>query len=318
MSDDKKKVEEQLELDFGDDVETELDAEEDTVVVEEDEPQDEDVVVEKTGVSVEDGITELKAQLEKERQARIEAENRAKEAAVLARRAKLEVDDTNLHLVNSAITEVKRENAWYKSAIREALEKGDYDRVTEFQEAMLVNVHKLNKLEEGKVAMESRPRQEEYSSADPVEMFASQLSARSADWVRRNPQFVTDPRLQQKMIAAHNLAVADGYAPDSDDYFSFIEDTLRMNRREPPRALSLDQEEDSALSSASKPTQRRSAPPAAPVSRTSTAPSGNRSRPNEVRLTKDQIEAARISGVTPQEYYAQMQKEKRRSDGRYN
>lgn len=310
---DEKDKEEQLELDLGGDNQ----AEEEVVVVEDD-PELSEETSDKKGVSLEDGIGELRAQLERERQARMEAETRAKEAAMMARRAKSEVDDTNLHLVNSAINEVKRENLWYKGAIREALEKGDYDRATEYQEAMLVNVNKLNKLEEGKVAMETRPRQEAVAS-DPVEMFASQLSPRSADWVRRNPQFVTDPRLNQKMIAAHNLAVADGYAPDTDDYFAFVEDTLKMNRREPSRPVADDQyEDDSALSSASKPVQRRSAPPAAPVSRTPASPSGNRTPSNGVRLTKEQIEAAKISGLTPQEYYAQVQREKRRSDGRYN
>lgn len=302
MAKERKKDDDQLELDLEDENQTE------EVIIEEEEkeeaPSQPGESSEQTGVTVEDGIGELKAQLERERQARHEAELRAKEATQQAQRARVEVEDTNLHLVNSAINEVRRENLWYKSAIREALQTGDYDKAAEYQEAIAVNVSKLNRLEEGKVAMESRPKRDEPVASDPVETFASQLSPRSADWVRRNPQCVTDPRLNQKMIAAHNLAVADGYVPDSDDYFSFIEGTLKMGGR---REVAVEESYDSPMSSAAKPVQRRSAPPAAPVSRS--AMNGSGSRPGEIRLTKDQVEAAKISGITPREYYAQLKRQ---------
>lgn len=133
--------------------------------------------------------------------------------------------------------------------------------------------------------------------ADPVEELASQLSPKSADWVRRNPQCVTDPRLYQKMVAAHNLAIADGYAPDTEDYFGFIEDTLKINRRQAPARA--EAEDDEPMSSASKPVQRRSAPPAAPVTRAGTA-SGQ--RPNVVRLSRAEAETARDLGMSEEEY----------------
>jgi hypothetical protein len=145
-------------------------------------------------------------------------------------------------------------------------------------------------LENGKVALESKPR---HVNADPVEQFASQLSPRSADWVRRNPQCVTDSRLQQKMIAAHNLAIADGYSADTDDYFDFVEQTIGLKRakREESR-----QEEDTPLSSASKPMQRQAAPPAAPANQ------GGTTRSNVVRLTRAEADTAKMLGMTDQEY----------------
>ena len=108
--------------------------------------------------------------------------------------------------------------------------------------------------------------------------------------MRRNPQFATDNRLYQKMLAAHNLAVADGIDPDTDDYFASIEDTLRIRSRN---------EYEDATSSAAKPLQRRSAPPAAPVSRSGT-PTGT--RPNRVTLTAEEREMASMMGMTPEEY----------------
>ena len=55
----------------------------------------------------------------------------------------------------------------------------------------------------------------------------------------------------------------------------------------------------SVVSSASAPVQRRSAPPAAPVTRAGTA---NGQRPNVVRLSRAEAETARDLGMSEQEY----------------
>ena len=242
------------------------------------------------GDDVQKQLKKLQKKLEKEKEARKEAEERARQAQNQLQNAYGEVEDTNLQLVNSAIETVRRDNEILKSHYKEAMSVGDYDRAAELQETMSGNQAKLLQLENGKTAMQAKPRQ---MNSDPVEQFASQLSQRSAEWVRKNPQCVTDPRLQQKMVAAHNLAVADGYQPDTDDYFGFIEDTLRLNRREKTQDY---QEQESPLSSASKPSSRQAPPPAAPANR------GGSNRPNVVRLTAAEAETARMFGMTEQEY----------------
>jgi len=191
---------------------------------------------------------------------------------------------------------VKRNNDILKYNYSEAMSVGDYTKAAELQETMGMNSAKLMELERGRAHMENAPKvvaPEPPRHSDPVEALASQLSPRSADWVRRNPQCVTDPRMYQKMVAAHNLAVADGYTPDSDDYFGVIEDTLKISKR-----VDTDYDDD-PTSGAAKVTQRRSAPPAAPVSR---GGGGTGSRPNEVRLTREEIETARDLGMTEKEY----------------
>jgi phage I-like protein len=55
------------------------------------------------------------------------------------------------------------------------------------------------------------------------------------------------------------------------------------------------------MSDAAKPTKSRQSPPAAPVSRTPVGSEGT--RPGVIRLTADEVEAAKISGISPQEYY---------------
>ena len=240
-------------------------------------------------VSPSDKIKLLKEQLDRERRARSEAEMLARQAAEQANAAYSRADDSDLHVVNTAIATVQTENEVLTDKYAEAIEAGDYQAAAKIQRTISQNEAKLLQLENGRAAMQSRPRQpvvQVPQQSDPVERFAAQLSPRSADWVRRNPQCVTDPRLNQKMIAAHNLAVADGYEPDSDDYFSYIEDTLRINNSRQPRRAEAD--EGSPLSSASKPS-RSAPPPAAPASREPT----NR---NQVRLTQAEIQTVRDFG----------------------
>jgi hypothetical protein len=276
-------VEDQLEIDLGDD------------------PQPaEDIIVEKSEDKaaepdpVDNTLDTLKAQLDEERKARQEAQRRASEAEYSAYEAKGEVQDTSLHLVSNAIDTVLQNNNILKANYRDAMAMQDFDAAADIQSEMSSNAAKLLQLEQGKQALENQPRQPAPAPyvSDPVEALASQLSPRSADWVRRNPQFATDPRLYQKMLAAHNLAMADDIPADSDDYFDAIEDTLRLRRQDNNRDYD-------AMADAAKPTQRRSAPPAAPVSRSG---GGGGSKPNRVTLTAAERDMADMMGMTPEEY----------------
>jgi hypothetical protein len=239
-------------------------------------------------------VRELKFQLEQEKLARAEAEKRARMAAEREYAAKNEVTDSNLSLISNAISSTQQETAYLKAGYREAMATGDYDRAAEIQQRMSDNAARLLQLENGKDALEKQGRQvapQHQQPMDPVEALASQLSPRSAAWVRNNPQFATDQRLFQKMIAAHNLALADGLQPDTDDYFATVEETLRIRRSEPTY-------EDPMAQSATV-TQKRSAPPAAPVSR---GGNGTGSNPNRVTLSAAEREMAQMMGMTNQEY----------------
>lgn len=275
-------AEDRLELDLGEDLKPAED-----IIVEKSE--------EKTPADpVEDTLEALKKQLEEERKGRQEAMRRASEAEQSAYAAQGEVQDTSLHLVSNAIDTVRQNNNILKSNYREAMATQDFDAAADIQAEMSANAARLLQLEQGKQALENQPRQPAPKpyQADPVEALASQLSPRSAEWVRRNPQYATDPRLYQKMIAAHNLAMADDIPADSDDYFDAIEDTLRMRRQDNSRDYD-------AMADAAKPTQRRSAPPAAPVSRSG---GGGGSKPDRVTLSAAEREMASMMGMTIDEY----------------
>ena len=252
--------------------------------------ENEDIVIEEEAaapkeVTLEEGVDDLKQRLAAA-EARAKAAEEARHSAeVAAHEARGTVQETNLQLVTNAIDTLRQSNEIAKANYKAAMSNGDYDAAASYQEDMSTHAAKLLQLEQGKQALESTPAPVMPVSrpSDPVEAFASQLSPRSAEWVRRHPQFVNDPRLNQKMIAAHNLAVADGHAADSDEYFEAVEGVLGV-RKAPAN--------DEALSTAAR---RSTPPPAAPVSRETRGG-------NVVRLSGEEREMAAMMKMTPEEY----------------
>jgi hypothetical protein len=243
-----------------------------------------------------DPVAELKAQLEQERAARVAAERRANDAAQTAHSAQLETADNQLQLVVTAIDRVKENTAALKAAYAEAMRQSDFEAAAEIQSSMSDNAAKLLQLENGKAAMEAQPKAPPPKpiQTDPVEALASQLTTRSAAWVRAHPECARDPKLYQKMIAAHNIAVADGIAPDSDEYFQAVEATVFAKQR---TAADADASDDPMSEAAKAAPARQAAPPAAPVSRGSSNGRG-------VRLSAAEREAAEMSGMSEEAYAA--------------
>ena len=244
-------------------------------------------------IAPEDGIADLKRQLDAERAARAEAERRAQEAAHIAHQAKNEVEDTNLHLVKNAIETVNRNNDLLKAQYRDAMATGDYDRAADIQQAMSSNAAKLLQLENGRKAMEERPKAEPPRQIDPIEALAEQVTPESARWLRQNKQFLGTEAAVRRMFRAHEDAIEDGIKADTPEYFGFIEERLKISK---PVRVEADAD---PTAEAAKVTQRRSAPPAAPVTRTGAAPG---TRPNVVRLTSAEREMASMMGMTEKEY----------------
>lgn len=249
----------------------------------------------------EEGLEVLKKKLEQEKADKLAAESRAKSAEARAKtaeetvvKAKNDVQDTNLHLITNAIETVKQSNEVLKANYSAAMAASDFDKAGEVQFQMSTNAAKLLQLEQGKKALEEQPKQKiqpRQQSADPVEALATQLTPRSASWVRAHPECATNPRLYSKMLGAHNIAVSDDIKPDSDEYFEKIESLMGFT--EP---VETGVEDPTEL--AAKPTQRRVAPPAAPVTR-----SGNGAgRPTIVRLTAAEREMAQMMQMTDEEY----------------
>ncbi len=281
------KKSEQLEIEL-DPVETKVEEPEIEIVEAEPEAKGSNVLL------PEDGIKELQAKLESERQARILAEKRAQEASEREFKAKTETEDTQIHLIKNAMDTVKRNNDLLKAQYRDAMAVGDYDSAANIQDALSANHVKLSQLEAGHKAMQDRPKQAapqpQYS--DHIEALASQVTEPSAQWLRANRDRFGNQRVIDKMFRAHADALDDGVIPDSREYFDYIESRLGFKQYQPAPEVD-------AMADAAKVTQRRSSPPAAPVSRSG---NGTGSTPNVVRLTAAEREMAQMMGMTDKEY----------------
>jgi len=250
-------------------------------------------------IEPQEGIQELKRRLEAEQYARHEAERRAQIAAQHAEAARGHVEDANYQLVVNAIETLKERSDTLKSAYKEAMSVGDYDKLADIQEAISVNASQLSELKRGEKAMKDAMKEAEERAqrqpvepmprnADPIEEMASRVSEKSASWLRANRANLQDQQKIGRMFRAHQDAVEDGITADSDEYFAYIENRLGIRKQAA---------EDNAMSEAAAPAAPRRAPqpPPAPVSR-------GTPRPNVIRLTRDQAEHAKMFGMSEKEY----------------
>jgi colicin import membrane protein len=254
-------------------------------------------------VEPEEGLEVLKGQLEAEKAARQAAEQARQAAEARAASAQGDKHDSDIQMVTSAIESVKQAQASLKKDYAEAAAQGDYAKLADLQEEMSTNAARRLTLETGLESLKNQPKPKPQPIIEPVEKLASDMSNsgyhRSAAWIRAHPEYASDPRLYQGMLAAHNLATAvQGLQPDTDAYFEAVERSLGIRQ-----APAVDPGDDAALSEAAHAAQQRVSPPAAPVSR---GVNGAGSVPTRVRLTQEQREAAEMSGQSYEEYARQL------------
>ena len=252
-------------------------------------------------IAPEDGINALKSQLEAEKNARIAAERSAEEAKASSVRLQAELQDNNLHLVANAITTVKKDIEITRENLRRAMESNDHEATIELNETLSRANSQLTLLENGKKELEKQANAPVLPPQSRVEQLASQLTPRSADWIRKHPEYANDDDLNAAMLGAHNLVIRrkkpDGtkVVPESDEYFEEVEKLLGIRASAEPREVT---EEPAPLSAAATPTKTRTSPPAAPVSRNGTGVGSSRT----VRLTPAEVEIAKLNGMSPEEY----------------
>jgi hypothetical protein len=262
----------------------------------------------RTGQDIEKTLKNLNKRLEKEKEARLDAENRARQASEQARSAAMDAQDSRIHLVGGAIETMKRDDEILTAHLKNAMETGDYDRAAEIQKALSVNTHKMIELERGYNDLRNTPApppvQPNASREMTVDDIIQSVTPRSAEWLQANKKYLPDSRSIRIMARAHEDAVDHGMIPESDQYFRFVENRLGIGSNRDSY------DGDDAMSGASKATKSRQSPPSAPVSR---QPVDSQTRPGTIRLTQEQVEAAKISGISPQEYYKLMMQDRNRN-----
>ena len=156
-------------------------------------------------------------------------------------RAEAHVVTSQIDTVDSGIAAAEQEAENAERAYAQAFEAGDGPAMARAQRVIARAENNRAELVRAKQDLQEaarrqptqaqQPRQQaRQPAADPVEAVASTLSQKSAAWLRSHPECVTDPKMNARMMAAHNLAVADDVAVDSDEYFRRIEAGVKVTK----------------------------------------------------------------------------------------
>lgn len=264
-----------------------------------------DAVVVKTGTAApaagtEDPIDDLKSQFATmsrrasvAEQATQQATQQAQEATQRVQHLEGEVVRGQLDTVLSGIAAADAEVAAAEQAFVTASEAGDFAAQARANRTIAGAEARKQRLLEAKDDLEDAakrkpaPAQPQRQAApartevtDPIERLIvdGNISGKSAAWLRSHPE-VADPKINARMMAAHNLAVADDIQLESEEYFRRIEEGIK------PGAKKVAQDQPRA---GTRPSSAAASGGAA---------SGGLNGGTEVRLTKGEAEAA-TDGVT--------------------
>lgn len=257
-----------------------------------------------------DAVAELRRQVERlteernqERLARDHAERKAYENAVDATTASSRAAQSEYDLVLNSISAAKSRANSLKGELKQAYELGEYEKIAELQMQAAQVATRLMQYEDAKSDLDARaeretarreaaPRMEaQRAPSDPFEARIQKMSPQSQAWLRQHRECVIDPLKNAEVMLAHRKAESRGIRPDTAEYFQFIDE--QMGYAERPQGD--DMEGDDAP-------PRRSATPAAPVSRESV--NGSHVNGNRVKLTAAEVDMAKALGMEPAKYAA--------------
>lgn len=270
-------------------------ADDEIAVVVESEAQPPDVVVNKDPADdLAAQYKELEARQRADEQRATAAEQRATaaeqktaEAARQVQGARVEIVDSRLDTILSGISAAQTEATAAKAAYRAAMEAGDFAAAAEAQEKIADAATARARLTEAKADLEvskqveaqraaqpQRPAQPQYS--DPVEAYiaSAERPPQTQAWLRDHREYITDPRKQMKLNAAHSDALGEGYEANSPEYFDHVNNFLGLNKSAETNGTRQTQN--------GTPTRRRASVPVAPVNATGGGANGGG---NEVRLS---------------------------------
>lgn len=242
-------------------------------------------------ISADEGIEDLKRQLETERAqvaaaraAAEAAEARAATAQQSSVRFQTEAQQARYDAVSRALEGTTAALAAAKADYAAAMGEADYARAAEASAAISKAAARQGALEEGKAQMEAMRAAPPPRQAPPVQPPQSQFTPRTQKWLNDHPEVLSDPVKTAEVTLAHARAVAAGYVPDSDAYFDFVETQAGYKTAAPTRQ------------------NQRQPAPSAPPQQSGRAPSGRHAVPTKLVMTPRMQEAARTAGVSHQEW----------------
>ena len=250
--------------------------------------------------SVKKRISKLRYEFHEERRAKEEAERVREEAIRFAQSQKQAADEMRKRLtegqgavVTQAKARVETQLESAKVKFKQAYEAGDADAMLEAQTKLTELQNEMYRLSSYKpaAAPASSPAAQATPSASSPQV--PKPPQRALDWAQKNPWFQTDTEMTGYAFGVHERLVKSGVDPNSETYYNEIDAAVR--RTFPDK---FDEPETEVKTPA-----RSTGSVVAPTARSSKSP-------RKIVLTQSAVALAKRLGLTPEQYAAQLMKEK--------
>lgn len=247
--------------------------------------------------SVKKRISKLKYEFHEERRAKEEALRIREEAVRFADQTRKEAEALRKQLsegqtavVSQAKARVESQLASAKAQFKQAYEAGDSDAMLEAQTKLTELSNEMFRLSNYRPAPQPTPAPQPATSSPQV----PKPPQRALEWAQNNPWFQKDTEMTGYAFGVHERLVKSGVDPNSETYYTELDTAIRS--RFPDKFDGSDQEV--------KTQSRQAGSVVAPTART---PSKNS---RKVVLTSSQVSLAKRLGLTPQQYAAQLMKDR--------
>jgi hypothetical protein len=243
-------------------------------------------------------------------QQQIEAEQRERERAELVQQHAVKEFSHHKAVLEQAYALEEKKLGDVKKAYADALRFQDFEAAAEAQIEITNTTQNLRQYAaayqnigiQEKEAQEAasrpapapKPAQPAQPAGDPFEEALRPMHPKVAAWAREHKDDVTNPQRQELAFAADKLALARGYAPGSDEYISFLDES--MGYKSKPASPAPAQETAQPVATQQPRASKR--PSAAP----SSAVSSSGGTPAKVYLTEDDRRMAKDLKMTDKEY----------------
>jgi hypothetical protein len=262
---------------------------------------------------------EAEATANAERAARLKAEGESAEGRQVALRAHWAKVQSDAQAIDATIASTKSQMNAARAEFKAAKDAGDTDRELKAHEILTQATHDFRDLEQGKrgveaeaervraaykamteeaervpvVEPEKKHEPKQPTPDDWIDGIRKNVGGQVADWLSTNKQFVTDPKLNAKVIAFSQFYVADTEQPLNDPAFiTALNDKFLPKPK--PKIEPAKEEPDVADDDVEveQPAKATSSVPSAPVSRGSAPGKPSSSGSMKVKLTAEQAAIA--------------------------
>ncbi len=244
-------------------------------------------------------IKKLRYEFHEERRSKEEQARLAAEAVTAAK--KLHEENLRLRrtleegegvLINQAKQRLAVQVDQAKAAYKQAYELGDADAITEAQmklNELQAEQHRVNSFKPQRAPVTPAPAPQAQAQVQPQ---APKPSQRAEEWQKKNSWFGSDEEMTVYAMRVHERIVKEGVAPDSEEYYTQINQSVRRVFADKLGG----EAEDRAP-------RRQAGNVVAPASRTTGG------TPRKITLSQTQVSLAKRLGLTPQQYAAQLVKD---------